>query len=144
MVRWGDNGALGEELLEAVYKRRHPPCFGCTQSPEDRPHQRIALAVPDYSSFCSTWLHKYCSATRSQSMLHWSGTAAAQHMEENLEAYLTGKFTAGERRVLLTQWVGQAWEIRSFKKCGISTAADGSHTRMQDKPWFPRISRPCT
>ena len=62
-------------------------------------------------------------------------TAAAQHMQENLEGYLNGKFTAGERRVLLTQWVGQAWEelssdremvIRSFKKCGISTAADGS------------------
>lgn len=62
-------------------------------------------------------------------------TTAAQHMQEDLEGYLNGKFTAGERRVLLTQWVGQAWEelfcdremvTRSFKKCGISTAAYGS------------------
>ena len=61
--------------------------------------------------------------------------AAMQHMQDNLEGYLNGKFTAGERRVLLTKWVGQAWEelsenkemtVTSFKKCGISTAADGS------------------
>ena len=56
-------------------------------------------------------------------------------MQENLEGYLNGKFTAGERRVLHTQWVGEAWEelsqnkevaVRSFKKCRISVAADGS------------------
>ena len=60
-------------------------------------------------------------------------STAAQHMEENLNKYLNGKFTAGERRVLLTKWVGDAWEelsgkkeiaVRAFKKCGISTAAD--------------------
>ncbi len=56
-------------------------------------------------------------------------------MQDNLEQYLHGKFTAGERRVLITKWVGEAWEelsedkdiaVRAFKKCGISTAADGS------------------
>ena len=61
--------------------------------------------------------------------------AAQQHMEENLDEYLNGKINAGERRILLTKWVGEAWEelaeneemvIRSFKKCGISVAADGS------------------
>ena len=61
--------------------------------------------------------------------------AAAQHMQANLDQYLNGKFTAGQRRVLLTKWVGDAWEmfsetkgiaVRAFKKCGISTAADGS------------------
>ena len=44
-------------------------------------------------------------------------------------------FTAGERRILLTKWVGEAWQeisqnkdmtVRSFRKCGISVAVDGS------------------
>ena len=61
--------------------------------------------------------------------------AATQHMQDNLEAYINGKFTAGERHVLITKWVGQAWEelsqnremaVRAFRKCGISVAADGS------------------
>ena len=56
-------------------------------------------------------------------------------MNDNFEDYLHGKFTAGERHILITHWVGDAWEelskdshiaVRSFKKCGISTAADGS------------------
>ena len=60
---------------------------------------------------------------------------ALRHLQDNLEGYLHGKFTAGERRVLLKKWVGAAWEelvqdkeiaVRSFKKCGISVAADGS------------------
>ena len=59
----------------------------------------------------------------------------SQHMQDNLDGYLNGKITAGERRVLLSKWVGEAWEElsknkdmieRSFKKCGISVAADGS------------------
>ncbi len=59
-------------------------------------------------------------------------TAAIQHLENNL---VHGKFTASERRVLLTQWVGEAWSkisedieiaVRSFRKCRISVAADGS------------------
>lgn len=56
-------------------------------------------------------------------------------MQDNLDGYITGKITAGERRILLTNWVGEAWEelarnkemiAQSFKKCGISVAADGS------------------
>ena len=56
-------------------------------------------------------------------------------MQNNLDGYLNGNINAGERRVLLTWWVGEAWEelatneemvIRSFKKCGISVAVDGS------------------
>ena len=56
-------------------------------------------------------------------------------MQDNLDGYLNGKITAGERCVLLSKWVGEAWEElsknkdmieRSFKKCGISVAADGS------------------
>ena len=36
--------------------------------------------------------------------------AALQHVQENLDGYLNGRFTAGERRILMTKWVGVAWE----------------------------------
>ena len=48
---------------------------------------------------------------------------------------MRGRITANERRNLFIKWVGKAWEeisakkdmiIRSFKKCGISVAVDGS------------------
>ena len=49
---------------------------------------------------------------------------------------MTGKVTAGDRRVLFTKWVGTAWQetsrrlkdtvIRSFVKCGISLPIYGS------------------
>ena len=62
-------------------------------------------------------------------------SAVLKHMQDNLDDYLNGKIAAGEKRILLTKWVGDAWEElakkkemieRSFKKCGISIAADGS------------------
>ena len=43
--------------------------------------------------------------------------------------------SASQRRILMTKWVGQAWKkiigmkepiIKSFKKCGLSVAFDGS------------------
>ena len=60
-------------------------------------------------------------------------------MLDNLDSYVHGKFTASERRVLLSKWVGGAWEevcakpemiIRSFRKCGISVAVDGSEDEV--------------
>ena len=60
---------------------------------------------------------------------------ATQHMLENLDSYVYGRINASARRVLITKWVGQAWQeisadkemvIRSFKKCGISVPIDGS------------------
>jgi hypothetical protein len=60
---------------------------------------------------------------------------ASQHMQENLQGYVQGKFDASTRRILFTQWVGQAWEEvsadkemakRSFRKCGIAVVIDGS------------------
>ena len=51
---------------------------------------------------------------------------------------MTGKCVASVRRILLTKWIGAAWEevcedqemiVRSFKKCGISVSADGSEDR---------------
>ena len=58
-----------------------------------------------------------------------------KHMSDNLQLYTEGKLSAWKRRVLLTKWVGEAWQeinrnnetvIRSFKKCGISLALDGN------------------
>ena len=60
---------------------------------------------------------------------------ATDHWAQNLQAYVEGTISASQRRVLLSQWVGQAWEElsankemikRSFKKCGISVPIDGS------------------
>ena len=60
---------------------------------------------------------------------------AMQHMHDHLHDYLTGKLSASEQRVFFTRWIRQAWQetstnkemiVRSFKKCGISTAIDGS------------------
>ena len=60
---------------------------------------------------------------------------ATKHLQENLDSYVQGTINASERRVLITKWVGSAWEelstktdmvIRSFIKCGISVPPDGS------------------
>ena len=62
-------------------------------------------------------------------------TVATAHLQEHLDEYVRGKINVSARRVLFTKWVGQAWEnmsakkdtiIRSFKKCGIFVAIDGS------------------
>ena len=63
---------------------------------------------------------------------------ASKHMQDNLDAYVNGKISAKERRILFTQWVGQAWEEvssnkemvkRSFVKTGIAVAIDGSEDK---------------
>ena len=58
------------------------------------------------------------------------------HFEENLNAWVMGKISASERRVLMTKWIGSAWSIfcteyqeaikASFIKCGIVVPIDGS------------------
>ena len=60
---------------------------------------------------------------------------ATQHLQENLSAYVRGQINTVERRVLITKWVANAWDnvasnvnmvIRSYRKCGIPVAIDGS------------------
>ena len=60
---------------------------------------------------------------------------ANDHCAQNLSTYVQGTIPAGERRVLLTRWVGQAWEEvsankemiqQTFHKCGISVPIDRS------------------
>lgn len=58
------------------------------------------------------------------------------HFDTHYDQWNTGKYTVGDRRVLLTQWVGQAWKEfheensgtirRAFRKVGLSLAVDGS------------------
>ena len=57
-----------------------------------------------------------------------------EHMHDNLDKYVSNGFSASARRVLITKWVGEAWEKvsqketmiqRAFKKCGLSTSIDG-------------------
>ena len=60
---------------------------------------------------------------------------------------MTGKVTAGDRRVLFTKWVGTAWQetsrrlkdtvIRSFVKCGISLPISGSRDNEINIDGFP-------
>ena len=62
------------------------------------------------------------------------------HPGKHLELYVEGKLLSSQRRILMTKWVGQAWKkiserkesiVRSFKKCGLSVALDGSeNTQM--------------
>jgi len=60
---------------------------------------------------------------------------ATSHMQEHLDDYVHGNYSTKDRRVLLTKWIGEAWEktcadkemvIIAFKKCGISVAIDSS------------------
>ena len=62
-------------------------------------------------------------------------TQFEKHLNDNLTLYTEGKIPASERRVLLTRWVGNAWDHicsnremvkRSLKKCGINVNIDGS------------------
>ena len=62
------------------------------------------------------------------------------HFEQNLNAWVMGKISASERRILMTRWIGSAWStfcteyqdtIRaSFVKCGIAVPIDGSQDSM--------------
>ena len=41
---------------------------------------------------------------------------ATEHLQNNVDLYIRNSINASQRRVLLTQWVGQAWEDLSLKK----------------------------
>jgi hypothetical protein len=54
--------------------------------------------------------------------------------KERLLAWKNGKITAGERRILMTKWLGQSWEeyvknhqatiTNAFKRCGMYKGTD--------------------
>ena len=74
-------------------------------------------------------------------------------MDKNLDQYVNGKMNASQRRVLMTKWVGEAWSkvgkmkdsiIRSFKKCGLSAALDGSENDEVNIEGLPEYQMPST
>jgi len=64
----------------------------------------------------------------------------AAHLEENINDYLQGNFTASEWRILLIKWIGKTWEevaanknmTRGFKKCGVSVESEDNEIRIKD------------
>jgi hypothetical protein len=60
------------------------------------------------------------------------------HYDNYMEEWENHKYTVGERRILVTHWVGQAWRefhkdkkskeliVKTFEKLGLSLAVDGS------------------
>lgn len=58
------------------------------------------------------------------------------HFDTHFDQWNKGKYVVGDRRIMLTQWVGQAWKEfhedsfdvirRAFRKLGLSLTIDGS------------------
>jgi hypothetical protein len=71
------------------------------------------------------------------------------YIDQNEERRVEGKFTIGDRRVLLTKWVGQAWEemhqedgdmIRqAFEQVGLGLPVDGSQDQKIKIKDFPEV-----
>lgn len=65
-------------------------------------------------------------------------TQFEKHLNGNLTLHTQGKIPASEQRVVLTRWVGNAWDHisntamvkRSFKKCGINVNIHGSENAL--------------
>ena len=73
------------------------------------------------------------------------------HVGKIFDQYVGGKINASQRRVLMTKWVGEAWSkvgkmkdsiIRSFKKCGLSVALDGSENDEVNYEGLPEYQMP--
>jgi hypothetical protein len=73
--------------------------------------------------------------------------AEEQHYDDNIEEWKAGKYTKRDRRILLTHWVGQAWEvlhrdyketiIKTFRQTGLLLNPDGtkdSEIKIRDIP----------
>ena len=72
-----------------------------------------------------------------------------KHVFENIDKYSKGKIRVMERRILLTKWCGEAWSrintesvVRRFKKCGMTTAIDGSENEMVNIEHLPDYTMP--
>ena len=72
---------------------------------------------------------------------------AEQHYDENYKQWEERKYSVGDRRIMLTQWVGKAWKQfheehgdtvwKTFRQLGLFLSVDGSQDqdiRIQDLP----------
>ena len=73
------------------------------------------------------------------------------HLDKYLELHVEDKLSASQRRILMTNWVGQAWKKisgmkesikRSFKKCGFSVVLDGSKNALVSIDGIPNYEMP--
>jgi hypothetical protein len=74
---------------------------------------------------------------------------ADQYVDEHEREWVEGKYTVSQRRVLLTKWVGQAWEdmyaedsdmIRqAFVQVGLGLLIDGSRDHEIKIKDFPDV-----
>ena len=73
------------------------------------------------------------------------------HLDKHLELYVEGKLSASQRRILMTKWIGQAWNkisgmkesnVRSFRKCGLLVALDGSENAQVSIDCIPKYEIP--
>ncbi|KAN0102647.1 hypothetical protein V8E51_010960 [Hyaloscypha variabilis] len=75
------------------------------------------------------------------------GGGTEQHWDDHQEEWKAGKFTKTERRVLMTYWVGRAWDIlhlghrdliiKTFRQTGLALNPDGSEDlelKIRDLP----------
>jgi len=69
------------------------------------------------------------------------------HIDQHIEQWKAGKYTVGDRRVLITQWVAEAWEklhkehkdtiIKTFRQVGLSlnpNRSEDSELKIKDLP----------
>jgi hypothetical protein len=74
---------------------------------------------------------------------------ADQYIDENEREWVEGKYTVSQRRVLLTKWVGQAWEDmhvkdsdmiqKAFVQVGLGLPVDGSQDHEIKIKDFPGV-----
>ena len=115
----------------------------CTQSAKNASISSCIVLETYNSSICPSGLYKSRSAIGccfKQAIQNLVDAQFNEHFEANLDAWVLGKISASERRILMTNWIGTAWErfcddykdaIRaSFIKCGIALPIDGSQDAL--------------
>ena len=111
----------------------------------------------------TTGFIQVCDTVINKSLKSRIEELADQYIDENEREWVEGKYSVSQRRVLLTKWVGQAWEdmhakdsdmIRqAFVQVGLGLPIDGSRDheiKIKDFPdvqvgnwkdWQPREAR---
>jgi hypothetical protein len=73
---------------------------------------------------------------------------ADQYIDEHERDWVEGKYSVSQRRVLLTKWVGQAWEdmhaedsdmMQAFQQVGLGLPIDGSRDHELKIKDFPDV-----
>jgi hypothetical protein len=73
-----------------------------------------------------------------------------QWVDDHFDEWKAGKYSVGDRRILLTKWVGEAWElvhehhkdaiIKTFQNVGLSLNPDGSQDHLLSIRDLPNIT----